>query len=89
MDHRSPAPKGHNEIAQGKAKRRPGYGILGTASWVRHPRYAANSWGGRDGTCDSDLMPADATKKLRESNTREALGSIFLDTLKDQTYGTT
>jgi hypothetical protein len=25
MNHRSPAPKGHNEIAQGNAMRRPGY----------------------------------------------------------------
>ena len=44
INHRTPtAPKGQNEIAQGKAKRRPGYGSV----WVDAPRGSALSGLGR------------------------------------------
>ena len=44
INHRNPtAPKGQNEIAQGKAKRRPGYGSV----WVDAPRGSALSGLGR------------------------------------------
>ena len=44
INHRTPtAPKGQNEIAQGRAKRRPGYG----SGWVDAPRGSALSGLGR------------------------------------------